>query len=195
VPVGSWSVDVYSAVAEYVLAYEDVLVSVLRGRLMNRRFRVVLALLSTAVYVTGCGNQPAGYSRAYGKLLYKGEPAAGAFLVFHLEGKSQSADDVVPSATVENDGSFEVVSPTGNGAPAGKYKVLVSWPIEVLAGEAPTETKARKKAKSGASQRRNRLDTLAKDKLKGRYFNVDTPLTTVEVKAETTDLGLLEIKE
>ena len=61
-PVGSWRVDVYSAVAENLLAYEDMFVSTLMGRLMNRRFRVVLALLSTAVYVSGCGNQPAGYS-------------------------------------------------------------------------------------------------------------------------------------
>jgi hypothetical protein len=33
------------------------------------------------------------------------------------------------------------------------------------------------------------------DQHKGRYSNVDTPLTTVEVKAETTDLGSLEIKD
>jgi hypothetical protein len=36
---------------------------------------------------------------------------------------------------------------------------------------------------------------VAKDRLNGRYFNVDTRLTTVEIKAETTDLGSLEIKD
>src|ERR1700729_1067145 len=74
-------------------------------KMMNQRFRVASALLFTMLSVAGCGNQPAGYARAFGKLSYKGEPAAGALLVFHFEGKPQSADLVVPSATVEGDGS------------------------------------------------------------------------------------------
>jgi hypothetical protein len=166
-------------------------------KMMNQRFWVASALLLTMLSVAGCGNQPAGYSRAFGKLSYKGEPAAGAFLMFHVEGKPQSADLVVPSATVEGDGSFELVSPTGDGAPPGKYKVLVSWPADSSTAEAPTDTKSKtkKKASIGPDRRKNKLDTLAKDRLKGRYLNVDTPLTTVEVKAETTDLGMLEIKE
>jgi hypothetical protein len=165
---------------------------------MNQRFRVALALLLTIpLLLAGCGNQPAGYSRAFGKLSYKGEPAAGALLVFHLEGKPQSAELVVPSATVEDNGRFELVSPTGNGAPPGKYKVLVSWPADLSTAEALTDTKSKtkKSASSGPDRRKNKLDTLAKDRLKGRYSNVDTPLTTVEVKAETTDLGSLEIKD
>jgi hypothetical protein len=165
--------------------------------MMNQQFRVASALLLTMLSVAGCGNQPAGYGRAFGKLSYKGEPAAGAVLLFHFEGKPQSADLVVPSATVENDGSFEVVSPTGDGAPPGKYKVLVSWPADSTTAEAPTDTKSKtkKRASSGPDRRKNKLDSLAKDRLKGRYLNVDSPLTTVEVKAETTDLGSLEIKD
>ena len=164
---------------------------------MNQRFRVASAVLLTMLSVAGCSNQPAGYSRAFGKLSYKGEPAAGASLVFHLEGKPQSADLVVPSATVENDGSFELVSPTGGGAPPGKYKVLVSWPADSSSAEGPTDSKfnTKKTASSAPNRRKNKLDSMAKDRLKGRYLNVDTPLTTVEVKAETTDLGSLEIKD
>jgi hypothetical protein len=160
---------------------------------MNRRFRVALALMLTMFLVAGCGNQPAGYSRAFGKLSYKGEPAAGALLAFHLEGKPQSADLVVPSATVEEDGSFEVVSPTGAGAPPGKYKVLVAWPADDPTDEAGTKGKAKKQA--GPVRRKNKIDSMAKDRFKGRYANDDKPLTTVEVKAETTDLGTLEIKD
>ena len=78
---------------------------------MNQRIRVASALLLAMLSVAGCGNRPAGYSRAFGKLTYKGQPAAGAFLVFQLEGgKPQSADTVVPAATVEDDGSFELAS-------------------------------------------------------------------------------------
>jgi hypothetical protein len=164
--------------------------------MMNQRFWAMPALVLAMLSVAGCGNRPAGYSRAFGKLSYKGEPAAGALLVFHLEGsKSQSADLVVPAATVEDDGSFELVSPTGDGAPPGKYKVLVSWPADSPTAEAPTSTKAKKKAGGVPDRRKNKLDTLARDRLKGRYFSVDTPLTTVEVKAESTDLGSLEIKD
>jgi hypothetical protein len=164
---------------------------------MNQRFRVASALLLTMLSVAGCGNQPAGYSRAFGKLSYKGEPAIGAFLVFHVEGKPQSADLVVPSAIVEDDGSFNLVSPTGDGAPPGKYKVLVSWPADSSSAEGLTDTKSKTKktASSAPIRRKNKLDTLAKDRLKGRYSSVDTPLTTVEVKTETTDLGSLEIKD
>jgi hypothetical protein len=167
----------------------------MQGIAMNQRFSVVLALLSAALFVAGCGYQPAGYSRVHGKLLFKGEPAVGAFLVFHLAGQPQSADLVVASATVEDDGSFEVASPKGDGSPSGKYAVHVSWSVDPLTVEEPTETRTRKKAGSVPKQRKNKLDTAAKDRLKGRYFDVKTPLTTVEIKAETTDLGSLEIKD
>jgi hypothetical protein len=165
---------------------------------MNQRIRLASALLLATLWVAGCGNRPAGYSRAYGKLTYKGEPAAGAFLVFQLEGgKPQSADTVVPAATVEDDGSFELACPNGDGAPPGKYKVLVAWPADSPADEAPTnsKTKAKTKARGGTDRRKNKQDTLSKDRFKGRFYNPDNPLTTVEVKAEPTDLGTLEIKD
>jgi hypothetical protein len=164
---------------------------------MNQRLRVASTLVLTMLSVAGCGIRPAGYARAFGKLSYKGEPAAGALLVFHFDGKPQSADFVVPSATVEDDGSFELVSPTGDGAPPGKYKVLVSWPADSSTAEAPADSKSKtkKRASSGSNRRKNKIDSMAKDRLNGRYSNVDTPLTTVEVKAETTDLGSLEIKD
>jgi hypothetical protein len=160
---------------------------------MNRRCWVASALLITTLSAAGCGNRPEGYSRVYGKLLYKGEPAAGAFLMFHLETKAPSPNFVPPSAVVEDDGSFEVASAAGDGALPGKYKVLVAWPVDSPTADAKPETK--KKASAGPTRRKNKLDTKTKDRLKGRYYNQDTPLTIVEVKAEATDLGMLEIKD
>jgi hypothetical protein len=174
---------------------EHTLVFLIARKIMNQRCRVASALLLTMLSVAGCSNQPAGYSRAYGKLSYKGAPAAGAVLVFQLEGQSQSADVVVPAATVAEDGSFVLASPNGDGAPPGKYKVLVSWPADSPADGAATQPKSKDKAKSGPARRKNKQDTLTKDRLHGRFSNVDTPLTVVEVKAETTDLGSLEIKD
>jgi hypothetical protein len=165
-------------------------------KMMNQRSWIASALLLATLSVAGCGNRPTGYSRAYGKLLYKGEPAAGAFLMFQPESKPAAADFVPPSAIVEDDGRFEVASPAGDGAPPGKYKVLVAWPEESPAAEAPTDSKSKtKKASVGPVRRKNKLDTKTKDRLKGRYYSADTPLTIVEVKAEATDLGSLEIKD
>jgi hypothetical protein len=165
-------------------------------KMMNRRSQVASVLLVTMLSVAGCSNRPAGYSRAYGKLLYKGEAAAGAFLMFHLDPKPQSGDVVASSTTVEEDGSFEVVSPTGNGASPGKYKVLVAWRADEPIDEAATGTEGKSKIKKGGSVRRkNKVDAMAKDRFKGRCANDDRPLTTVEVKAQTTDLSSLEIED
>lgn len=59
----------------------------------------------------------------FGKLSYKGEPAV-PLLMFHIDGKPQSADLVVPSATAKADGSFELISPTGIQGLPDKYNVL-----------------------------------------------------------------------
>jgi hypothetical protein len=166
--------------------------------MMNQRIRVASALLLATLSVAGCSNQPAGYSRVHGKLTYKDQPAAGAFLVFQLEGgKPQSGDVVVPAATVEDDGSFELACANGDGAPPGKYKVLVAWPTDSPADAAPanSKTKAKTKARGGTDRRKNKQDALSKDRFKGRFYSPDTPLTIVEVKAEPTDLGTLEIKD
>jgi hypothetical protein len=166
--------------------------------MMNQRIRVASALLLTTLSVAGCGNRPTGYSRAYGKLTYKGQPAAGAFLVFQLDGgKPQSADTAVPAATVADDGSFELTCANGDGAPPGKYKVLVAWPTDPSADAAPagSKTKTKEKSRRENDRRKNKEDTLTRDRFKGRYYSTDHPLTVVEVKAEPTDLGSLEVKD
>lgn len=167
---------------------------------MNRRFAVGATLLLTMLSVAGCNNQPAGYSRVHGKMSYKGQPATGAFLVLQLEGtKPQSADIVVPAATVGDDGSFEVGTPNGDGAPPGKYKLLVAWPTDPLTADAPASSKSKSKNKGKRTnpneRRKNKMDTLSQDRFKGRYYSMDHPLTVVEVKAEATDLGSIELKD
>jgi hypothetical protein len=70
-------------------------------------------------------------------------------------------------------------------------------PANSPADEAATKSnpKAKTKARGAIDRRKNKQDTLSKDRFKGRFYNPDTPLTTVEVKAEATDLGTLEIKD
>jgi hypothetical protein len=120
--------------------------------------------------------------------------SGGTFPTIHLNHVDEAGYNY-SHGTSQDDSSFELVSPSGDGAPPGKYKVLVSWPVDSLTVDILTEAKIKKKGSNVDKQRKNKLDTLTKDKLKERYFNADTPLITVEVKVETIDLGLLEIKE
>jgi hypothetical protein len=68
-----------------------------------------------------------------GQVKYKGEPASGAFVVFHPIGAPAPAgptgEEVPrPTALVKPDGSFELTTFTGgDGAPAGDYAVTLRW--------------------------------------------------------------------
>jgi hypothetical protein len=59
-----------------------------------------------------------------GALRVGGEPAAGAFLVFHpIDGGEER-----PQAQVAPDGTFRLSTRSeGDGAPAGDYAVTVEW--------------------------------------------------------------------
>jgi hypothetical protein len=62
-----------------------------------------------------------------GQVLFKGEPAAGALVVFHPINQLEP-DKGKPRATVEEDGSFKVTTYTAwDGAPAGDYAVSITW--------------------------------------------------------------------
>ena len=62
--------------------------------LMNQQFRVVLVLLLVMLSAGAISRAP-GHARVFGKLSYKGEPAV-PLLMFHIDGKPQCADLVVP---------------------------------------------------------------------------------------------------
>jgi hypothetical protein len=61
---------------------------------------------------------------------FKGQPATGAFLVFHPVGQAVTGEER-PTAKVQEDGSFVLTShgakSGGEGAPAGEYAVTVQW--------------------------------------------------------------------
>jgi hypothetical protein len=73
------------------------------------------------------------YYPVRGRVLVGGKPAEGALVVFHAAEDSELRA-LKPSARVEADGSFTLRSydpqlcPTpADGAPAGEYRVRVSW--------------------------------------------------------------------
>jgi hypothetical protein len=65
---------------------------------------------------------------AKGKLLWQGQPAAGAVVRLYLVDQSDPA--FVPSGRVGSDGEFTLTTYQANdGAPAGDYHFTFIWPV------------------------------------------------------------------
>jgi len=91
----------------------------------------LLAVAATAmaalfIATTGCGD---GVTRipthkAQGQVLWEGKPLANAFVVLHPE-----SPDLVPAqASTDAAGNFTLTTfDTGDGAPAGEYKITVAY--------------------------------------------------------------------
>lgn len=108
--------------------------------------RPVLLLSPLVLLLIGCGDekQRPEVHPVRGELSVNGQPAEGALLSFHpADGVNFDARGSRPWSTVEPDGSFIVSTyATGDGAPAGDYRVSVVWlnnpnaanPIDRLGG-------------------------------------------------------------
>jgi hypothetical protein len=144
----------------------------------------------SAIGAGGCGS-PAGLVPVSGKVLYRGEPAAGAVLYFHREDAPRAAHQPIPSGIVEDDGSFNLTSDgVGDGCPPGKYAVLVEWkgkPGPEMAKPKP----ARGKAKAVAVSRLTARNGV--DRLKGRYFDIAKPQLHAEVTPGSNHLPPFEL--
>jgi hypothetical protein len=83
-----------------------------------------------ALVLVGCGDARKPVFPVRGKMLFRGNPAVGALVVFNPVGESDPKA-VKPQGLVESDGSFEV-STYGekDGATPGEYIVTFVWMIE-----------------------------------------------------------------
>ncbi len=92
-------------------------------------FGICLVLLLPAL---GCGSRHPERAKVYparGEVLFNGKPATGAVVRLHApEGAS-----ILALGTVLTDGSFALTTyESGDGAPAGRYRVSVSWRRQAL---------------------------------------------------------------
>ena len=156
---------------------------------MLKRLVLVMAAATSSAALAGCGN-PAGLFPVSGKVLYRGEPTAGAVVYFHRQAKPGDPSRPIPYGIVEDDGRFELTSDDlGNGALPGSYVVLVEWRdnsgdrVEVTTSKGKVKQVKRSRVRSGS------------DRLKGRYFNISKPLLTAEVKAEPNQLAAFELAD
>ena len=85
----------------------------------------------------------------------------------------------------------------GYGAAPGKYKVLVQWPEDSDATGARSSSKttiASVAGKKVAVTKRNKLDPIAPDRLKGRYMDSSKPQFHAEVKPGSTELATFNLE-
>ena len=84
------------------------------------------AIAALLIATTGCGDGVTRIPthRAQGQVLWEGKPLANAFVVLHPE-----SPDLVPArASTDASGNFTLTTfDTGDGAPAGDYKVTVAF--------------------------------------------------------------------
>jgi hypothetical protein len=154
---------------------------------MIRRCLVILTGVGLSLGAPGCGG-PAGYYPVQGKVLYKGQPAAGAVVYFHQEGTGAPSPKTVPFGIVEEDGSFYLTCDgVGNGCPPGKYAVLVEWRDGAGDGIVPVKTSGKTKL-----VKRSRVRS-GPDRLEGRYFNISKPLLHAEVLPQSNPLDPFEL--
>lgn len=127
-----------------------------------------------AVLTVGCSSQSETPQKVCypvrGQMFVGVQPAAGAMVIFHpLEGAPEEWTGGYPRAQVQADGSFEVETYADkDGAPAGKYKVLVTWT-------------------QGTNS--DSEDTQMIDRLKGRYSDPTRSNLEAKVDAGPTELA------
>lgn len=148
---------------------------------MSRSYAKVIMMLCLAWTLPSCGqgDKPTLYP-VQGKVMFKGQPAEGATVLFQREDAPATKDlPYVPTGTADKEGHFALeTEDVGYGAPAGRYKVLIQWRVKA---EENSELQAN--AKKG---RRSRVvpdkPDGAPDRLLGRFMKADKALIKVEVK-------------
>lgn len=141
-----------------------------------KRGLFVLALLTVS-----CGKvQSEKVYPVEGKVLFDGQPAAGAIVLFHpnFSKHGPALEAVQPTGIVGEDGSFRLTSfAKEDGALPGEYLVTITWP------EGPERP-----AKAGTKPKKG----LHADRLKGRYNSAKSPIRA-EVKEGNNSLPPYEI--
>jgi hypothetical protein len=150
--------------------------------------KALWCVLASAIVSGGCGS-PAGLVSVSGKVLYHGEPAAGAVVYFHRQAEPGAAAGAIPYGIVEDDGTYSLETEgLGRGARPGTYTVLVEWREK---GDGVSEVKSRGNVKL---VKRSRVRS-GPDRLKGRYFDIAKPLLHTDVAAGSNPLPPFELKD
>jgi hypothetical protein len=94
----------------------------------------MLAITASGV---SCGREPSRLATypAAGSVVFKGKPTPGALVVLHPQ-QELGKDVPRPTGYVDKDGRFVLTTfKSGDGAPAGKYKLTIEWNKLVVKGK------------------------------------------------------------
>ena len=158
---------------------------------MTRRLAMLLGrgvpvtlLAACALLSASCSGVKKGFSEVNGKVLYKGEPAVGAQVIFHPD-KEDGAKTIIPSGAVDENGDFTLFTDKeSKGAPPGKYYVFVRWP-----DDAAPDPKTGKLGKRGRGKKK-----VPEDFLQGRYCDHKKPKFRADIKPGKNDLPPFEVE-
>jgi hypothetical protein len=161
-----------------------------------RRSRVAALMMpALAVTLASCGRVegPPLYP-VQGKVIFKGQPASGATVLFRREDPEPNTTPLVPTGLVDEEGKFTLaVDGMGGGAPAGKYAVLIQWRSRAEGAEEPKP--AAPAPKKGRRTIVPDKPDGAPDRLQGRYMIAEKSPFHVEVKAGENNLEPFDVSK
>jgi hypothetical protein len=162
---------------------------------MNSHFAPEIVYAVLAFLPMSCGQYAEGTFPVSGKVLFKGEPAAGAVVTFSPASSSEGVKEaVLCTGIVDEGGRFHLsYGEKGLGAPAGKYNVFIIWRKgEPLSSRNASSVSGNPK-KRGETREELRDKKVIPDVFNGRYADSSNPLLHAEVKAQTNELPTFDL--
>lgn len=131
--------------------------------------------------VSGCGDKRADGDLVpvKGEFFYDAQPAEGALVILHPAAGPDTAKwpHGLPHGIVGTDGAYNIgLPPIGEGAPAGDYKVLLTWTAPVP-GSDPSDSEP---------------ETF--DKLGGRWATPEKSTLSATVQPPSTEIPRFDLK-
>jgi hypothetical protein len=144
-----------------------------------RSMGIVLGLMS--LILAGCGDGRIATYPVNGTVNVNGRPAEGAIVVFCPINPAAEIEHLRPAGMADASGQFTLTTfEPSDGAPAGQYKVIVKWP-------APTPASNERDARPGGANK-------GPDRLRGKYYNLETTPLAVTIEEQSNALPPFELK-
>jgi hypothetical protein len=158
----------------------DAMVKAVYESRTSRRFAVASLTCLALVYFAGCSQSGVSKDTVYpasGKVLVRGTPAEGARITFYPVAEGASRPGMaIPSGDVDSSGVYHLQSYLpGDGAPAGEYRVTVSWPEPLPPGANPEQVSR-------------------KDRLAGKYADPTKSKLTAKVEKGDGEIPPFELQ-
>jgi hypothetical protein len=94
-------------------------------------FQVAAVVCAAALFLSGCGSPSAKLVPVSGKVTLDGQPLTAGQVTLYSTTKEKTPESTagLSSGTVDSSGNYKILTAGKDGAPLGKYKVLVTPPM------------------------------------------------------------------